>query len=63
MRDFARIPRIVEKLSRLWTAWPDMRLGQLLENTMAEAGRPVQEDIYDLEAWIDRWLERLPTGR
>lgn len=47
----------------------DVRLGQLIKNTMAmEAGRPVKEDVYDLEdanleEWIDRWLERSAKRR
>ena len=32
MRDPKRIPKILERLRKLWEASPDMRLGQLLEN-------------------------------
>jgi hypothetical protein len=32
MRDPKRIEKICEKLRILWTYYPDMRLGQLLEN-------------------------------
>lgn len=32
MRDPARIPRIMNKLEKLWEQYPDQRLGQLLEN-------------------------------
>jgi len=32
MRDKKRIKRICEKLEKLWNEYPDMRLGQLLEN-------------------------------
>jgi hypothetical protein len=31
-RDAARIPRILEKLGKLWMRYPDLRLGQLLNN-------------------------------
>ena len=69
MRDPARIPRILEKLGRLWAVHPDMRLGQLIENVMAvEAGQPVEDGVFDLEdadleEWIDRWMELLPKPR
>jgi len=32
MREIKRIKRICEKLEELWGKYPDMRLGQILEN-------------------------------
>ena len=32
MRDPKRIPKILEKLRKVWEARPDLRLGQLIEN-------------------------------
>lgn len=32
MRDFNRIDEILSDIRTLWTNYPDMRLGQLLEN-------------------------------
>jgi uncharacterized protein YihD (DUF1040 family) len=32
MRDPKRIPKILERLRKLWEAQPDLRLGQLIEN-------------------------------
>lgn len=33
MRDPKRIKRIVEKLSQYWESHPDLRLGQIIENS------------------------------
>ena len=38
MRDPKRIPRIIKKLEKVWKAYPDYRLGQLVSNLMG-AGR------------------------
>jgi len=32
MRDPKRIPKILKELEKLWTAMPDLRLGQLIGN-------------------------------
>jgi len=32
MRDVKRIPKIMERLQKIWERYPDMRLGQLIEN-------------------------------
>lgn len=32
MRDPNRIPRILAEIQRIWKRYPDLRLGQLLEN-------------------------------
>jgi len=32
MRDLTRIPRICAELERLWSRYPDMRLGQIVAN-------------------------------
>lgn len=38
MRDIKRIPRILEKLEKIWLLVGDQRLGQLLENYVFFAG-------------------------
>jgi hypothetical protein len=44
-RDPERIPRILEKLGKLWLRYPDMRLGQLLNNAKGTDGA----DLFYLE--------------
>lgn len=36
MRDTKRIDRVLDKVSKLWHVYPDMRFGQLLENYVFE---------------------------
>jgi uncharacterized protein YihD (DUF1040 family) len=36
MRDKARIPYVLEVVAAAWEKYPDMRLGQLLLNTMRD---------------------------
>ncbi len=60
MRDPGRIPRSLEKLRALWHAYPDMRLGQLVEN-LAVSYKLSPPDLFyiedeDMEAHIDRVL-------
>ena len=58
MRDPNRIPKMTEKLRALWMAYPDLRLGQLVNN-LAPAGRNdayyVEDDA--LEEEIDKQLQ------
>lgn len=51
MRDPARIDRILEKLRAYWKKYPDMRLGQIVENATPEG-----EDVFNVE---DDVVERL----
>lgn len=49
-----RIPRILEKLGKLWQKYPDMRLGQLLQNARGAEGTELfylEDDV--LEKRID----------
>lgn len=36
MRNTERIDRVLDKVSKLWHIYPDMRFGQLLENYVFE---------------------------
>jgi len=58
MRDPARIPRIMKKLSKLWKRYPDMRLNQLLINAgLIPDGSHWHADDEELEIIIDIRLE------
>ena len=46
MRDISRIPRMIEKLERLWIRLPDWRFGQLIENIKSFSEK---EDLYYME--------------
>lgn len=65
MRDPARIDRILEKLRAVWEAQPDLRLTQLIVNTV-RPGEPCPRVFYfedtDLEARLDVLVNELPTG-
>lgn len=39
MRDPNRIPKVLKTLERIWKQYPDLRLGQLLENSTIQAGK------------------------
>ena len=44
MRDPKRIPGILHDVQRVWEAFPDMRLGQLLLNVVADPALYYLED-------------------
>lgn len=53
MRDPARIPKILERLRKVWEAHPDLRLGQLVVN--AATSRPHCDPFYiEDDSLIDR---------
>lgn len=49
MRDPERIPRMLEQLGRLWTAVPDMRLGQLIDNVTYTFRSDTGIDLFNTE--------------
>lgn len=53
MRDSKRIPEVLHEIQRVWEAFPDMRLGQLILNV---ANDPVLYYIEDDEL-VHRLLE------
>lgn len=53
MRDISRIPRMIERLERLWIGLPDWRFGQLIENIKSFSEK---EDLYYME---DNEFEKL----
>lgn len=38
MRDPKRIDKVIDKVRKVWKTYPDLRLGQLLENTASWTG-------------------------
>jgi uncharacterized protein YihD (DUF1040 family) len=58
MREPKRIPRIINKLEKIWETMPDLRLGQIMYilHTNAKTGADLfcVEDCF-LEAEIDKW--------
>lgn len=39
MRDIKRIKRILKKMEKLWSEYPDQRLGQFIENYLIQPNR------------------------
>jgi len=64
MRDVERIERIIKKVEALWKVFPDMRLGQLIENFAIQTRGDIwfQEDDYTekvLDAFIKKYKVKL----
>ena len=53
MRDPKRIETVLNVLRNVWYKYPDLRLGQLLDNISSEQAR----DIYYIED--EEWIELL----
>lgn len=53
MRDLNRIPKILHDVQRVWEAFPDLRLGQLLLDVVSEPALYYMED----EELVHRLLE------
>ena len=58
-RDWNRIPKILEQLKSLWSRYPDMRLGQLLENVVRNGLYFIEDEnlMEELKNYYDK-LER-----
>jgi hypothetical protein len=57
MRDEKRIDRITNKINTLWHKYPDMRLGQLLENFVIDVSKNWWWEDTDSEANLDKQLK------
>lgn len=65
MRDPARIDRVLKKLRLLWQRYPDLRLGQLIQNAKSQAGEgsgnvplfTVEDDV--MEVGLDNLMDSL----
>ena len=62
MRDPKRIPQILQKLEVIWKKYPDMRLGQLVENAKLQSPSPNIDTFYleddDLKVGLDFLLHQ-----
>jgi len=62
MRDPRRIPRILEKIEKLWSDMPDLRFGQLLINLGmiddSSASWNTEDDLY--EDQLNYWIDKMP---
>ena len=67
MRDPARIPKILEKVRRIWEAEPDLRLGQLIWNAkMASRYHVFETDQMEdemIEEGLDWLIEHIVEER
>jgi uncharacterized protein YihD (DUF1040 family) len=54
MRDPERINRILNLIDHIWNKYPDLRLCQLISNTIKVGGQYTVRDIFYVE---DDWLE------
>jgi hypothetical protein len=58
MRNPNRIPRILEKLARNWSKYPDLRLGQLLDSLRFVACDRDIDMFYIEDDLIEKELDR-----
>jgi len=66
MREPDRIHRILQKLMRYWAVYPDLRLGQIIDNIFylcdTEHGSHFYMEDYELEPWLDKKLLEMESG-
>jgi uncharacterized protein YihD (DUF1040 family) len=41
MRDPKRIPEVLDEIKKTWARFPDLRLGQLIENVVGRSPHPL----------------------
>ena len=60
MRNPNRIKPTLDLIEEIWQKYPDMRLGQLIENMATKAGGDVwtMEDT-ELQQTLSKWLKEL----
>jgi hypothetical protein len=58
MRDPKRIPQILAKLGELWTAQPDLRLGQIMGNASITYYTEDDKAAQALQEWIEYYKEQ-----
>ena len=49
MRDPARIDKYIEKLRKIWSAYPDLRFSQLMINVLVDIQNRLNKDIFYIE--------------
>jgi uncharacterized protein YihD (DUF1040 family) len=57
MRDKKRIKRILKKVEKIWMYFPDLRLGQLIQNWARENRDSYYLEDNDLEEQLDLWIK------
>ena len=57
MRDPKRIPKILQKLQKIWEASPDLRLGQLIENVFPNTSMTQRSSYYEEDEDFIKTLE------
>ena len=58
MRNPQRIAPIMERLTKLWEKYPDLRFGQMVENIILSTGEPVANVENILWNWSDEQWEK-----
>ncbi len=63
IRDPKRIPKVLEKIERLWSKFPDLRLGQLILNVFS-LHNGIYVAVYNMEdeEFVNR-IEEFYVGR
>jgi len=59
MRDPKRIPKVLKELEEIWTKFPDLRLGQLLLNAVADPTLYYTEDEDLLKELKDLYINHI----
>ena len=66
MRDVNRIPKILHEIQRVWEAFPDLRLGQLLLNVVADPALYYIEDgalVHELLEFGYKYAKEILNGK
>lgn len=67
MRDPKRIPKILQRLRKVWEAYPDLRLGQLIENVFPNTSMIQRSSYYkedeDFMKILEEFYKTTPTYR
>ena len=62
MRDINRIDPILELVRELWTACPDLRLGQLIQNAAVISGWKTNDVFYIEDDQLANGIKALKEG-
>ena len=62
MRDINRIEPMLELVRKLWIAYPDMRLGQLIQNAAVISGWKTNDVFYIEDDQLANGIKKLVIG-
>ena len=62
MRDINRIEPMLELVRELWIAYPDMRLGQLIQNAAVISGWKTNDVFYIEDDQLANGIKKLVIG-